>query len=126
MSEKIATLIRVKKQAGLSATMADSHVNFLPQLLRSNMIAPYSELFSFGQDNITSVLEWELNPEGKKFNILYGGVGNARHVFGTLLDARKRGCKAKLNITMNNIHPHTLVKDIMVLTLCWTAGRRSC
>jgi tetratricopeptide (TPR) repeat protein len=99
---------------------------FSPQILRSSLTFPFCEHYPFGHDNAESLLdEVEIVPNCQ-FNVLFGGVGDARHVFTTILDHHyhrlKKSIDFHLHITMNDINTAVLVKDILVLVLSYRIG----
>ncbi|KAF7790664.1 hypothetical protein EIP86_001620 [Pleurotus ostreatoroseus] len=108
----------------------------LPQ--RRQAQEPYLEYFVLGTDPIFSVLDgWSDNekcpldlqalPEPRLSNValLFGGVGDARHVFGTLIslhDVYEKMTKRKkkalhVHMTMLDIHPAILARDLCILML---------
>ena len=114
LSSKIENLAKVSASK-LSGNGSCSE--FSPQLLRNHLLNPYVELYPFGHDVAVSALEKENEPSADRdeYRILYGGVGDARHVMATILDANSRNRKPKLRVTMNDIKACTLLKDVVVL-----------
>jgi len=103
-----------------------SSEEFSPQILRSNLSFPFCEHYPFGHDNAESLLEEGKIEPNCQFNILFGGVGDARHAFTTILDHHyhrvKKSLDFNLHITMNDINTAVLVKDILVLVLSYRIG----
>ncbi len=100
--------------------------SYNPQLTRSNLSFPYCEYYPFGHDFAESALH---NMNGKRnstVNVLYGGVGDGRHVFATILDAHyrneKKDAAMKLHVAMNDINATLLLKDVVVLVLMHRIG----
>eukprot|EP00978_Attheya_sp_CCMP212_P006485 scaffold14886_cov44-Attheya_sp.AAC.3 len=104
--------------------------HFKPQIIRSSLNGPLCEYYSFGHDRAESALtgltfDNDNNSNGSSSNdvrILYGGVGDGRHVLTTILDAaciqrKDSAASFKLHATMNDLNAQVLVKDILTLVV---------
>lgn len=64
--------------------------------------------------------------ENSTLNVLYGGVGDGRHVYATILEDHnqneKNNAGVRLHVTMNDISATLLTKDILVLVLMYQIG----
>jgi len=101
-------------------------LKFTPQLTRSSLSFPYCEYYPFGHDEAESALNGMDIKPNSKINVLYGGVGDGRHVLATILEANYRnekgGLEMKLHVSMNDINTTLLLKDILVLVLLYRIG----
>ena len=121
----------------------DDKNNQLPPIHRASLLgSSVCEYYSFGHDLACSALGPgdPVNEEGDvcsppiqlqelpkedlaNLAVLFGGVGDARHVFVTLVDAFRQweslaGDKSKqfhLHLTLNDINPTVLARDILML-----------
>ena len=111
--------------------------HFSPQIVRSHFSSPYCEYYPFGHDNAKSALDdFDFNVGIDRsqsnsqtpfnINILYGGIGDGRHMLATIIDAdytdNNLNLDFNLHITMNDINAQVLVKDILVLILSKRIG----
>ncbi|KAG2023880.1 hypothetical protein CC2G_001486 [Coprinopsis cinerea AmutBmut pab1-1] len=91
---------------------------------------PTKELYHFGHDAVRSLLDGlehdpstemkqsDLDPsEKKRLAFLFGGSGDARHVFGTVLHAANSGWNNKWHMTLIEIHPATVARNVLVFEL---------
>ncbi|KAJ7607618.1 hypothetical protein DFH06DRAFT_1111847 [Mycena polygramma] len=105
---------------------------------------PFSscEYFCISHDDVQSMLENSLNPGSTagmdsidlvnlpinrlpELAFLFGGVGDARHVFGTLIDLHEtsrrmnqnRRSALRVHITLLDIKEHALARDLVVMVL---------
>ncbi|KAJ7173293.1 hypothetical protein C8R46DRAFT_945999 [Mycena filopes] len=109
-------------------------------------VNPMLQYYTMGQDEMLSLFDdWgprdpyplKINTFSKarlsELSFLFGGVGDARNVYATLVGAH-RAYKAlpqdkrsamRVHLTLLDIHPSALARDLVVLTLlndCMTAG----
>eukprot|EP00578_Thalassiosira_sp_NH16_P030003 CAMPEP_0181080430 /NCGR_PEP_ID=MMETSP1071-20121207/2563_1 /TAXON_ID=35127 /ORGANISM="Thalassiosira sp., Strain NH16" /LENGTH=1044 /DNA_ID=CAMNT_0023161907 /DNA_START=65 /DNA_END=3199 /DNA_ORIENTATION=- len=116
---------------------------FEPSPIRASLQDPYYEYYNFGHDVSTSLLVHPkidaqsihlkdlTDDELSSLAVLFGGVGDGRHVFATLLDAHYQYTslpshqqeKFNIHITMNDISAQLLAKDILVFVLAHEMGR---
>lgn len=94
--------------------------------MRSNLAYPYCEYYPFGHDVSESALSGLKLPKKTRFDVLYGGVGDGRHVLHTILEAHYRNVVKKeeltLHVSMNDINATLLLKDILVLVVLHRIG----
>ena len=128
LKNKAAPLIEaVQYDASIKKLSSDDSpqrtgVAFSPQVLRSNVSSPYCEYYPFGHDKAQSAVSDIDVKMQTQIDVLYGGVGDGRHVFATILDFYSRSrdsdpTDVNLRITMNDINKQVLLKDILVLIL---------
>lgn len=123
-----------------------SKTEFQPALLRARLQDPYSQYFRFGHDKSESLLRHpdidsqsihlkDLDDNELSLALLFGGVGDARHVMATLLDAHhqyltlpsRKKEKFRLHLTLNDINSQAIAKDVSdlyIILLC--TGRHCC
>eukprot|EP00979_Chaetoceros_neogracilis_P002717 scaffold441_cov225-Chaetoceros_neogracile.AAC.2 len=75
--------------------------SFSPQLVRPSLSDPICEYYHFGHDNAESalddvVLEQVVAHGQSEINVLYGGVGDGRNVFATILDIHHQKMKSNI------------------------------
>lgn len=78
-----------------------------------------------GDDSNPVDLESMSDERLARLGLFFGGVGDARHVFGSVIGIRKAYDKLNVNrrqvmkvhIVMNDIHPTALARDLCVLAL---------
>jgi len=116
----------------------------LPSIHRASLYGSWTrEYYNYGHDRVTSALgEGYYNDDGdwtpacpsidlstlqeehlSNLNILFGGVGDARHVYTTLCDANKQYKELssekkklfKLNLLLNDINSTALTRDVLMI-----------
>ncbi|KAJ7121738.1 hypothetical protein C8R43DRAFT_74135 [Mycena crocata] len=111
--------------------------------LRKSSLATNIEFFTIGHDNFHSMLQgvldsWGTTPERtcpgdsdalvrdippvdrRALSFLYGGVGDARHVFSTFLDIWYQSTDLiPMHFTLLDIQPAVLTRDLIFLLLLW-------
>ncbi|KII91875.1 hypothetical protein PLICRDRAFT_157310 [Plicaturopsis crispa FD-325 SS-3] len=115
---------------------ARSRLSRLPTSRKA--VVPTLEYYSIGQDQVMSLMD-DWGPEDpyplplnalpverlSEISFLFGGIGDARHAFGTVigthrawktLNKSKRN-KFKLHMTLLDIHPAALVRDLCIMML---------
>jgi tetratricopeptide (TPR) repeat protein len=121
---------------------SSSSSSFQPILLRSALISPYTEYYPFGHDYLESALHVSSDPsksirlnkltdeELSSLGVLFGGVGDGRHVLATILDAHhqyqqmdeeKKGL-LKVNLTLNDTNTQVMAKNLLVLVILERLG----
>lgn len=122
----------------------DTPTSSLPSIHRASLYGSWTrEYYNYGHDRVTSALgEGYYNDDGdwspacpsidlstlpeehlSELNILFGGVGDARHVYTTLCDANKQYKELstekkklfKLNLLLNDINPTALARDVLII-----------
>ena len=140
------TLEQVKalRTAAHDRSGVDNHSDAmpLPPILRASLFGSWiCEYYTYGHDVVTSALEsGYLNEEGvpacpaielsklpdehlSNLSFLFGGVGDARHVYTTLCDVGKqwnelsdaKKAKFRLNMLLNDINPTALTRDVLMI-----------
>ncbi|KDR74056.1 hypothetical protein GALMADRAFT_250787 [Galerina marginata CBS 339.88] len=120
--------------------VSDAQVRFRGMKIYKCASEPTLEHYNFGHDNIHSLLDGirevddtlsmklDLHDERERqtsLSFLFGGSGDARHAFGTLLDI---GCKLRkdvldgrdtpdVHLTLVDIHPATLARTLVIFEL---------
>uniref|UniRef100_A0A7S2ULC9 DUF4470 domain-containing protein n=1 Tax=Attheya septentrionalis TaxID=420275 RepID=A0A7S2ULC9_9STRA len=124
----------------------------LPSIHRASLYgSTVREYYNYGHDDIMSALtEGEPSEEGSNvpacpamklselpdsdlssFALLFGGVGDARHVFATLCDVHKQWSglnetkkkKFRLHIALNDVVPTVLARDTLMFALLAKLGQ---
>jgi tetratricopeptide (TPR) repeat protein len=119
-----------------------SSSSFQPILLRSALMSPYTEYHPFGHDYLESALKVSsdtsksirlnklTDEELSSLGVLFGGVGDGRHVLATILDAHhqyqqmdeeKKGL-LKVHLTLNDINAQVMAKNVLVLVILERLG----
>ncbi|GAW05069.1 hypothetical protein LENED_006903 [Lentinula edodes] len=103
-------------------------------------VSPSKEYYSIGQDEVISLVDdWGALPEEqdpidlaslsssqrKNLSFLFAGVGDARHVFGTIIGLKKAHEKLRpaqqkdinVHLTLLDIHPTALARDLCIMML---------
>ncbi|KAF8827058.1 hypothetical protein HHX47_DHR5000531 [Lentinula edodes] len=103
-------------------------------------VSPSKEYYSIGQDEVISLVDdWGALPEEqdpidlaslsssqrKNLSFLFAGVGDARHVFGTMIGLKKAHEKLRpaqqkdinVHLTLLDIHPTALARDLCIMML---------
>ncbi|KAL8821143.1 MAG: hypothetical protein Q9191_007370 [Dirinaria sp. TL-2023a] len=84
------------------------------------------EYFNFGHDRMVSQFDERLHSEEQmNCNFFFGGVGDARHVYATLIDIFDRETMSKLSVpstkhyhfTMNDVKIQTAARNLIMLWL---------
>ncbi|KAJ7663880.1 hypothetical protein DFH06DRAFT_1393704, partial [Mycena polygramma] len=121
-----------------STAAARERFSTLPMFRKVSISKPFLEYFSIGQDPLMSLsddwgpacetpLKIQTMPDEdlSRLSFIFGGVGDARNVYSTLvglhrahkkLDAKRQGV-FRVHITLLDIHPTALARDLCVLLL---------
>lgn len=103
-------------------------------ILRASLRGQINEMFVYGHDNPSSAFSGGENfllpmklkslssGERSQISILFGGVGDARHVFATILDAHKqlrelsqqKRTYFRIHLTMNDVLPAVIARDLLI------------
>ncbi|KAF8962201.1 hypothetical protein BDZ97DRAFT_1130396 [Flammula alnicola] len=124
-----------------NASISDAKARLRAMSIFKSPSDPVNELYNFGHDRVRSLLdgingvrddsdsiklEFFADEERKKLSFLFGGSGDARHVFGTLIDVAdstrnlplpEQRNSVDLHMTLVDIHPATLARTLIVLAL---------
>ncbi|KAG2023894.1 hypothetical protein CC2G_001500 [Coprinopsis cinerea AmutBmut pab1-1] len=98
---------------------------------------PTMDFFRFGTDRIQSLIDGRRqhdpltemrqrdldSVEKDQLAFLFGGSGDARHVFGTILHAANLGWTNQWHMTLVEIHPATVAKTLVIFELLWMIGQ---
>mmetsp|Transcript_20641 Transcript_20641/g.44834 ORF Transcript_20641/g.44834 Transcript_20641/m.44834 type:complete len:1017 (+) Transcript_20641:130-3180(+) len=127
LMSKIQSLEEAQQLAMTRFPKNTTCADFTPQLVRHHKRQGLAELFIFGHDEAISALGWEAADNKDQYDVLFGGIGDGRHLMATILDAAnntdKRGVQPKLRMVMNDIHARTLLKTIMALIVSQKVGQ---
>ncbi|TCD63142.1 hypothetical protein EIP91_005901 [Steccherinum ochraceum] len=125
-----------KERVSRGAAGAKAHLSSLPILRKS--ANPGIEYFSIGHDNPMSIIDdWgpdvpdpmnlkSLPPSHlSNLSFLFGGVGDARHVFSSIIGlhraygrlARDKQSHLNTHLTLLDIHPTALARDLCIFFL---------
>lgn len=81
-----------------------------------------SEYYNLGHDDAQSQFEPSIFPKkNARYSFFFGGIGDARHFYATLIAIIQHREEAKdtnkYHFTINDIKPHTLARDFLILLL---------
>jgi tetratricopeptide (TPR) repeat protein len=152
ISERLRELVECPDKAySTTASKLETKLRHLPAVshqkmtfLRSSTLHPAREYYRYhdravsaltcgeaGEDgdprSVPKALFVRNLPEEEVLSILFGGVGDARHVFVTLLDLyhqqQTNVPKKKFHLTLNDIKETTLARDILLLLILHRLGQ---
>jgi len=135
MKSRDAWLKRIEfyKNVKASPMEAISNEQNLP-ILRASLRGQINEMFVYGHDNPQSAfgsggdflrpmnLKLLSSEERAQISVLFGGVGDARHVFATILDAysqlhelpQEKRKTFRIHFTMNDVVPAVIARDLLI------------
>jgi len=92
-------------------------------LNRAALSDPAVEYFQFGHDPATSAASGLSMYCDSPIDILFGGVGDARHALVTLMDLEKNlETSPKIQFLLNDINAACMARNVLQFTLLWKLG----
>lgn len=92
-------------------------------LNRAALSDPAVEYFRFGHDPATSAASGLSMHCDSPIDILFGGVGDARHALVTLMDLEKNlETSPKIQFLLNDINAACMARNVLQFTLLWKLG----